>query len=184
MFTFNDLILVFLHLWFYSSVETYFWLWNTVPLSRNTNPILIPIETSWRLIRVLEFFIKISLSFLSTANKYQSNLNEIDKFEHKSSLDELNKGFSWPTGHMGKNLGTFRVHIPNIFFPWELYHMECYISNANAYLSRVTFVEEKKTLTICSFVRIFFFPHPGIKQHPHINILWICALLTVLYSHF
>lgn len=166
MFTFNDLILVFLHLWFYSSVETYFWLWNTVPLSRNTNPILFPIETSWRFLKVLEFSIKISLSFLSTANKYQSNLNEIDKFEHKSSLDELNKGFSWPTGHMGKNLGTFRVHIPNIFFQWELYHMECYISNANAYLTRVTFVEEKKNIDNLFIRSHIFLPTPRYKAAP------------------
>lgn len=47
------------------------------------------------------------LLFSSAANKYQSNLNEIDKFEHKSSIDELNKGYSWPTGHIGNNLGEF-----------------------------------------------------------------------------
>lgn len=43
-------------------------------------------------------------------NKYQSNLNEIGKYEHKSSLDTLNnKGFSWTTDHIGYNLGNFFI---------------------------------------------------------------------------
>ncbi|XP_055297159.1 lachesin-like [Sitodiplosis mosellana] len=45
------------------------------------------------------------INIVDKSNKYQSNLNEIDKFEHKSSLDEVNKGFGWPTGHIGVNLG-------------------------------------------------------------------------------
>lgn len=40
-------------------------------------------------------------------SKYQSNLNEIDKFEHKSSLDSLHKGYGWPTDHIGVSLGKF-----------------------------------------------------------------------------
>lgn len=43
--------------------------------------------------------------FLHADSKYQSNLNEIDKFEHKSSLETLNKGFGWPTDNIGTNLG-------------------------------------------------------------------------------
>lgn len=57
------------------------------------------------LIKNISFFFLQFHPFI--ANKYQSNLNEIDKFEHKSSLDDSNKGFGWPTGHIGINLGKF-----------------------------------------------------------------------------
>lgn len=42
-----------------------------------------------------------------TDNRLQSNLNEIDRFEHKSSVDALNKGFSWPTDHVDISFGKF-----------------------------------------------------------------------------
>lgn len=55
----------------------------------------------------------------SVDNKYQSNLNEIGKYEHKSSLDSLNnKGFSWTTDHIGYNLGKCHRLAPSL--TWNL----------------------------------------------------------------
>lgn len=66
-----------------------------------------------------DFILVFSLHFTNTSisfsdNKFQSNLNEIDKFEHKSSLDGLNKGFGWPTDHVGINLGKFNKNTTKI----------------------------------------------------------------------
>lgn len=60
------------------------------------------------------------INVVDKSNKYQSNLNEIDKFEHKSSLDELNKGYSWPTGHSGNNLGIKRYPYNAILWIYTL----------------------------------------------------------------
>lgn len=61
---------------------------------------------------ISQFFYLWSLIFFWLADsKYQSNLNEIDKFEHKSSLETSNKGFGWPTDNIGISFGKFSKFI-------------------------------------------------------------------------
>lgn len=73
---------------------------------------------------------------LHADSKYQSNLNEIDKFEHKSSLETLNKGFGWPTDNIGINLGKSRVifvHSDFLYFEMHEPRRRIIFLNRSAY---------------------------------------------------
>lgn len=47
-----------------------------------------------------------SIQFSDKGIKYQSNLNEIDKFEHKSQSDTASKAYEWPASSKENSVGS------------------------------------------------------------------------------
>lgn len=47
-----------------------------------------------------------SIQFNDKGIKYQSNLNEIDKFEHKSQSDTASKAYEWPASSKENAVGS------------------------------------------------------------------------------